>query len=103
LERAIKNGPPEVAHETPHEQMLASAGFTDIDVVDVTPEFSRTQQGWIDAWRAHEPELVALLGADVVDERKTDPQSMRSAIDEALLRRTLYLARTRHVPRDTTT
>jgi len=98
LERAIKNGPPEVAVETPHERMLASAGFTDIEVVDVTAEFSRTQQAWIDAWRAHEPELLALLGADVLNERKTGRQAMRSAIDEALLRRTLYVARSGRVP-----
>jgi hypothetical protein len=96
LARAIENGPPEVAVETPHERMLASAGFTDIEVVDVTAEFSRTQQAWIDAWRAHEPELVALLGAEIVRERKAERQAMRSAIDEALLRRTLYVARTRH-------
>ena len=92
LERAITNGPPEVAVETPHERMLASAGFTDIEVVDVTAEFSRTQQAWIDAWRAHEPELLDLLGADIVNERTTSRQAMRSAIDEALLRRTLYVA-----------
>ena len=92
LERAIKHGPPEVALETPHEQMLASVGFTDIEVVDVTAEFSRTQQAWIDAWRAHEPELLDLLGADIVNERTTSRQAMRSAIDEALLRRTLYVA-----------
>jgi len=96
LERAINDGPPEVAVEIPHARMLASAGFTDIEVVDVTAEFSRTQQAWIDAWRAREPDLLALLGADIVNERKTSRQAMRSAIDEALLRRTLYVARTKH-------
>ena len=93
LERAIKDWPPEVVAEAPHEQMLASAGFTDIEVVDVTAEFSRTQQAWIDAWRVHERELLALLGEDAMNERKTDRQAMRSAIDEGLLRRTQYIAR----------
>jgi hypothetical protein len=93
LQRAIDNGPPEVAVEAPHEQMLASVGFTDIEAVDATVEFSRTQQSWVDMWRAHEQELLDLLGADVVNERKTERQAMRSALDEGLLRRTLYIAR----------
>ena len=93
LRRAVENGPPELGVEAPHEQLLAAAGFTDIEAVDVTPEFSRTQQAWIDAWRVHESELLELLGADVVNERKNDRRAMRAAIDEGLLRRTLYLAR----------
>jgi hypothetical protein len=93
MQRAIKNGPPEVAVEAPHEQLLASAGLTNIDVFDVTAEFSRTQQGWIDAWLSREAELHDLLGDEVANETKSDRLAMRSAIDEGLLRRTLYLAR----------
>jgi hypothetical protein len=93
LQRAIENGPPEVAVETPHEQMLASVGFTDIEGVDVTVEFSRTHQAWVDAWRAHEQELVGLLGVEVLNERNTERQAIRAALDEGLLRRTLYIAR----------
>ena len=62
LERAIKTGPPEVWAEAPHEEMLASAGFIDVEAIDVTAAFSLTQQAWVDGWREHEDELVDLLG-----------------------------------------
>jgi hypothetical protein len=93
LERAIENGPPEVAMDAPHEQLLASVGFVDIEAVDVTTEFSRTQNAWTEAWSAHEQELLDLLGSEALDERMKDRQAMRTALDEHLLRRTLYLAR----------
>jgi hypothetical protein len=93
LRRAIDNGPPEVGIEAPHEQMLADGGFTDIETVDLTTEFSRTQQAWTDAWRMHETELSELLGPDLLEERKAERQATRSVLDEGLLRRTLYTAR----------
>jgi hypothetical protein len=94
LREAIEDGPPEVALAAPHEQMLAAAGFTSIEAVDVTVEFSRTQQDWVDAWRDHEPELVDRLGAQMVPERTEERRVMRSALERGLLRRTLYSART---------
>ena len=93
LQRAIDNGAPELAIDGPQEEMLATAGFVEIEAVDVTAEFSRTQQAWIDAWSPHEQELLDTAGPDVVDDTKADRRAMRSAIDESLLRRTLYVAR----------
>jgi hypothetical protein len=93
LQRAIDNGPPELSIDAPHEQMLVAAGLADVEAVDVTTEFSRTQQAWMDAWRAHEQELIDVVGPAVLDETKADRRAMRSVIDESLLRRTLYVAR----------
>ena len=73
--------------------MLASAGFIDVEAIDVTTAFSQTQQAWVDGWREHEDELVDLLGTHALEERKAERQAMRSAIDEGLLRRTLFAAR----------
>jgi len=39
--------------------------------------------------------LLDTVGPDVLDEAKADRRAMRSAIDESLLRRTLYVARRR--------
>ena len=100
LERAIKTGPPEVWTEAPHEEMLASAGFIDVEAIDVTAAFSLTQQAWVDGWREHEDELVDLLGTHAFEERKAERQAMRSAIDERLLRRTLFTARTPEIHAD---
>src|SRR5262245_3357952 len=93
LRQAIENGPPEVAIVATHEEMLATAGFVDVESVDVTAEFTRTLQAWIDAWSAHEQELLDLIGNDALEERKQDRRAMRTGIDEHLLRRTLYVAR----------
>ena len=100
LGRAIEHGPPEVGVDVPHERMLAAAGFTRIEAVDVSVEFSRTQQAWIDAWHSHEDALLRALGPDVLDERKAERRAMRRAIEEGLLRRTLYIAQTRPVDPD---
>jgi hypothetical protein len=50
-------------------------------------------QAWVDGWRKHEDELIDLLGTHAFEERKAERQAMRSAIDERLLRRTLFTAR----------
>ena len=86
LERAITNGPPEVAVDAPHEQMLAAAGVTEIEAIDVTAAFSRTQQAWVDTWRTHEGELANLLGKGVLNEpnasaRRYARQSMKACCD----------------------
>ena len=93
LQRAIDSGPFEVAIEAPHEDMLTAAGFSEITVVDVTEDFDRTQREWAAMWDQHRARLVELLGQDLVDQRQADRQAMRSAIDQGLLHRTLYVAR----------
>jgi hypothetical protein len=94
LQRAIEHGPPEVGIDAAHEQMLADVGFAEIAAIDMTVEFSRTQQAWIDSWHAHQRELERLLGPDVFNERMAERRAMRHALDEGLLRRTLYIVRT---------
>ena len=55
--RAQRSGPRAVASRADQPKLLASAGFVDIDEVDLTPEFAATGQAWIDQWDEHADEL----------------------------------------------
>ena len=93
LEQAAEHGPPEVSVAAAHEAMLEAAGLIDVDTVDLTDEFSRTQQAWVDEWLQNHDALADLLGPEALEERNNDRKAMRFAIDEGLLQRTLYTAR----------
>src|SRR5437764_652677 len=58
--RAQRSGPRAVGSRSDQRQLLVSAGFTEIDVVDLTKEWTTTARGWIDGWSTNEAELSAL-------------------------------------------
>lgn len=90
--RAGSIGPPAVATRTTYPSLLRSAGFHRIDAVDLTAEYLATQQRRLDATFRHEERLRADLGADDVEEAIERRTLTLAAIEEGLLRRTLYTA-----------
>jgi hypothetical protein len=72
--------------------MLCTAGFSEIAVVDVTDDYRRTQQRWIDATARHEAEIRALIGDGEYDERQRTRAETVRAIDDGILCRTQYSA-----------
>jgi hypothetical protein len=90
--RAARVGPPGVSVRTSYTSLLQSAGFANIETADLTVEFRQTQQAWIDAFAKREHELIELLGADVYAERRRNRTKVIAAIDDRILRRTLYVA-----------
>jgi hypothetical protein len=95
LERAVAAGPPQVSVEGDHPTMLTDAGFTDIEAVDVTAAYHETQLAWHDRWAARKDDIVEVVGEQLYDERQAERRSTLAALEEGLLRRTLYLARAR--------
>jgi hypothetical protein len=93
IERAVAAGPPQIGAGDDHPALLASAGFADIEAVDVTPAYHETQRAWHDRWSDRKEDVVAMLGEELYDERQAERRSTLTAIEEGLLRRTLYLAR----------
>jgi len=85
-------GPPAVALRTSYPSLLRSAGFTDVDVVDLTDEYRATQRRWLDATERHGEALRAALGDDTVDDGLLRRRRTLDAIDEGLLARTQYVA-----------
>jgi hypothetical protein len=71
---------------------LASAGFTEIDAVDLTTEWASTARGWFDGWSANETELIALDSAETFGQRQRERHIQLRAIEDGLLRRGLFSA-----------
>jgi hypothetical protein len=90
--QASRAGPIAVATRRPNAELLAAAGFVDIDEVDVTAEFATTTAAWIDAWAEHRAHLTELVGKGSFDERQHDRAVGLSAVRQGLLRRSLFVA-----------
>ena len=73
-------------------RLLASAGFDDIDELDVTDAFAATARAWIDGRSAHAEVLATLEGPGVFDQRQQDSRALLAAVEDGLLRRTILSA-----------
>ena len=85
-------GPPAVTVRTTYLGLLRSAGFIEIDAVDLTAEYLATQRRWLAATLRHEEGLRVALGDDASGERLEQRRRTAHAIEEGLLLRTLYTA-----------
>lgn len=90
--RARSVGPPAVAVRTTYQSLLRSAGFTEIDAVDLTAEYHATQLRFVDATRRHERALRDSLGDESVDDGIRRRRHTIAAIEQGLLVRTMYTA-----------
>lgn len=90
--RAGSSGPPAVASPRATEHLLASAGFRNIAAADVTEAYRTTQQDWFDQWKANAEDVREAIGAALFEERQQERRTTLAAIDEGLLRRTLFVA-----------
>jgi hypothetical protein len=91
--RASRDGPIAVATVRPHRAMLEAAGFTDVTETDCTAEFGVVTRAWMEQWEQHRDPLVGLMGEGVVDERQADRRAQLGAIEDGILRRSLFTAR----------
>lgn len=90
--RAQRSGPRAVASRSDQRRLLASAGFTAIDAVDLTAEWASTARGWLDGWSANEAELIKLDSEDTFAQRQRERRVQLRAIEDGLLRRGLFAA-----------
>lgn len=90
--RAHRSGPRAVASRAEQPRLLASAGFVDIDEIDLTDEFASTGRAWLDQWDRNAEELKELEGPTAFAERQRDRRVQQRAIEEGLLRRGLFSA-----------
>ncbi|MFT5978629.1 MAG: hypothetical protein ACI9AO_001482 [Ilumatobacter sp.] len=77
---------------TTYPGLLRSAGFNEIDKVDLTAEYLATQHRWLAATLRHEEGLRVALGDDAVGAGVERRRCTVNAIEEGLLLRTLYAA-----------
>ena len=90
--RALRSGPRAVGTRSTYERLLASAGFVDIDAVDVTASFIDTARTSIDLRAEHADELAALEPPGSFETRQADNRAQLAATEDGLLRRSLISA-----------
>ncbi len=80
---------------TSYPSLLHTAGFVDVEVVDLTAEYRVTQQAKIDEAERHREELIALVGVEEYEEDRRHRCNTIEGIDTGILVRRLYVARRR--------
>jgi hypothetical protein len=91
-QRALKAGPNWVGtRRRDHRELLASAGFVEIEEIDLTPEFLVTARAWYDTRQRHAAELRAAEGDTAFEERRRDSKLQIEAVEAGLLRRALFV------------
>jgi hypothetical protein len=89
--RAARCGPPAVATPSTYRGLLASAGFDELDEVDVTAAYLDTARAWI----RHGQEVAAGLPEAAPDDdfigKLARHRVAITAIETGLLRRSLFL------------
>jgi cyclopropane fatty-acyl-phospholipid synthase-like methyltransferase len=90
--RAHRLGPQGVAVPTSYPSLLRTAGFVDIVATDLTEDYRRTLQRWIDASDRHEAELRHIVGDDAYAERERTRNKTVEAIAGGFLSRFGYTA-----------
>ena len=91
--RAQRSGPRAVASRSDQQQLLTSAGFVDVQMINLTAEFAATARAWLEGWEANAEELSALDLPGAFEERQRERQVQLRAIDDGLLRRGLWTTR----------
>ena len=90
--RARNSGPRAVWTRSTQADLLASAGFVDIDEVDITAQFESTARAWITESEAHADAFAALEAPGAFEERQQDRRRQLRAIEDGILRRGLFSA-----------
>jgi hypothetical protein len=90
--RASRDGPIAVATPREYDEMLAAAGFVDVVQRDATAEFVTAARAWIDQSDWHRDALVAQSGQEAFDDRQRERRAQLRAVEDGLLRRSLFAA-----------
>ena len=90
--RVVVAGPPAVSVRTSYPSLLATAGFHDIQMRDLTEEYRIAHRRWVVATGHHENDLRDTIGDEEFDTRTAAYRQTRQALDDGLLRRSLYTA-----------
>lgn len=89
---ASATGPPQSAMRSTNERLLRSAGFGDIELIDVSAEYATTLRAWLAAWEAREQEMREAVGGADFDRRVANRNGALDAVDRGILKRTLCIA-----------
>ena len=91
-ERGIEAGPPHADAGPGYGLLLREAGFSDIELVDVTDEYADTLTKSILVRESEANQLVDLIGEDMFTESQARRRSELDAVHSGILRRHLVSA-----------
>ena len=94
-ERATELGPSLVCGCESPQELIGEAGFSGLEVIDVTARFRRTCSAWLAAMKELGPQLRRELGDEDFEDELDQKESMLTGIDEGLLRRSLIICERR--------
>ncbi len=75
-----------------HPELLHTAGFSNVEEIDVTDEYLRVTQAWLDARERHADELAEVEGEVDFAGRIKENRASVAALGDGLLRRALFVA-----------
>lgn len=91
--RARADGPPHAATCSTYPSLLRSAGFVDVEVIDLTSEYFETVAAWRRERARREVAYRMAVGAEAAADGLERGTVALQAIEAGLLLRTLYVAR----------
>lgn len=86
--KAVRLGPRAIASTRPLDVLTTAAGFSYVEVTDVTKSFLEVARAWQSEFVRHERELKEVMG-DEWEERLRDRADMIRGVEQGLLRRVL--------------
>jgi hypothetical protein len=90
---AMEAGPPNSDADGGYRELLTTAGFVNIETVDVTHEYLETATAWVRAWDDEAVDLMRIVGEEAFAERQSNRRRSIAAIGNGLLVRHLISAR----------
>lgn len=91
--RAVAAGPGSVAAAAPYPEMLAAAGFTAIDEIDLTAQYLATARAWVEESARAASDLEEVYGREEFRQTQRDREEAVAAISAGLLTRMMFVAR----------
>ncbi len=75
-----------------HPELLSASGFSNVEEIDLTDEFLRVAQAWLEARERHADELTEVEGQADFAQRLKENKISVAALRDGLLRRSLFVA-----------
>ncbi len=92
--RAVAAGPLYVSASASYPDLLALAGFSEIDEVDLTAQYRETAAAWLHESTRAAKQLEAAFGSEGYRQAQQERAETLAAIEGGLLRRSLFATQT---------
>ncbi|MDH3261412.1 MAG: hypothetical protein OEM81_05355 [Acidimicrobiia bacterium] len=89
---AIAAGPPYIEASASYPDLLALAGFEEIDEVDLTDQYRVTATAWLNESARAADQLEELFGIEEYRQGQQEREETLTAIESGLLTRSLFAA-----------